>query len=153
MIDFACRIMPEDVCLVPERREELTTEGGLDVVRYFQQVRHACVKLADAGIRVSLFIDADVAQIEATAQAGAPAIEIHTGHYSDAQADAECENELERIRTAVARGLERGLQVNAATVALSQRPACGSHGRNFELNIGHAIVAHALLSVCSGCSK
>ena len=145
MIDFACRIKPEDVCLVPERREELTTEGGLDVVRYFQQVRHACVKLADAGIRVSLFIDADVAQIEATVQAGAPAIEIHTGHYSDAQADGKCENELERIRTAVATGLERGLQVNAGHGLhyLNVQPVAAMAGIS-ELNIGHAIVAHAL---------
>ena len=85
MIDFALRIKPHDVCLVPERREELTTEGGLDVLRHFDQVQRACRKLAEAGIRVSLFIDADRAQIEAAADSGAPAIEIHTGHYADSQ--------------------------------------------------------------------
>src|SRR6185437_4146049 len=74
MIDFALRIKPQDVCLVPERREELTTEGGLDVVRHFQQVQLACLRLADAGIRVSLFINADYAQIDASVKAGAPAI-------------------------------------------------------------------------------
>jgi pyridoxine 5-phosphate synthase len=145
MIRFACHIKPEDVCLVPERREELTTEGGLDVVRYLEQVRDACVALADAGIRVSLFIDADMAQIDAAAQTGAPAIEIHTGHYADAQTNTERKSELERIRTAVDKGLERGLQVNAGH---------GLHYRNVqpvaampgisELNIGHAIVAHAV---------
>lgn len=145
MIKFACRIKPDDVCLVPERREELTTEGGLDVTRYFEQVRQACHTLGAAGIRVSLFIDADAAQIEAAAKTGAPAIEIHTGHYADAQTDAERESELERIRIAVDKGLDHGLQVNAGH---------GLHYRNVqpvaampgisELNIGHAIVAHAV---------
>jgi pyridoxine 5-phosphate synthase len=145
MVAFACRIKPEDVCLVPERREELTTEGGLDVLRYFEQVRQACRALAEAGVRVSLFIDADVAQIDAAAQTGAPAIEIHTGHYGDAQADAERENELERIRTAAARGLERGLQVNAGHGLhyLNVQPVAAIAGIS-ELNIGHAIVARAL---------
>jgi pyridoxine 5-phosphate synthase len=145
MIDFALRIKPHDVCLVPERREELTTEGGLDVLRHFEQVQRACRKLAEAGIRVSLFIDADMAQIDAAVQTGAPAIEIHTGHYADAKTQDEQEIELERIRTAVARGLDNRLQVNAGH---------GLHYRNVqpvaaisgisELNIGHAIVAHAL---------
>jgi pyridoxine 5-phosphate synthase len=145
MIDFALRIKPQDVCLVPERREELTTEGGLDVVRHFAQVKRACGRLAEAGIHVSLFINADAAQIDAAAQAGAPAIEIHTGHYADAKTAGEQQNELERIRVAVREGIGRGLKVNAGH---------GLHYHNVqsiaaipdisELNIGHAIVAHAL---------
>lgn len=145
MVEFAQHIKPHDVCLVPERREELTTEGGLDVLRYFQQVERACRKLAESDIRVSLFIDADEAQIEAAAQTGAPAIEIHTGHYADMQTADEERSELERIRIAVAKGIGLGLKVNAGH---------GLHYRNVqpiaaisgisELNIGHAIVAHAL---------
>jgi pyridoxine 5-phosphate synthase len=145
MIEFALHIKPHDVCLVPERREELTTEGGLDVLRYFEQVERACRRLAEAGIQVSLFIDADELQIEAAAQTGAPAIEIHTGHYADTQTSDEEQNELERIRIAVAKGIGLGLKVNAGH---------GLHYGNVqpiaaiidisELNIGHAIVAHAL---------
>ncbi len=145
MIDFALRIKPHDVCLVPERRAELTTEGGLDVLRHLEQVRRACRRLAEADIRVSLFIDADPAQIDAAAQAGAPIVEIHTGHYADTRTHDEQKIELERIRTAVARGIGNGLQVNAGH---------GLHYHNVqpvaaisdvsELNIGHAIVAHAL---------
>jgi pyridoxine 5-phosphate synthase len=145
MIAFACRIKPEDVCLVPERREELTTEGGLDVVRYFNQVRDACRALGEAGVRVSLFIDADPAQIDAAARAGAPAIEIHTGPYADAQNPAETDSELARVRLAVAKGLERGLQVNAGHGLhyLKVQPIAAIPGIA-ELNIGHAIVAHAI---------
>ncbi|SEO68661.1 pyridoxine 5'-phosphate synthase [Nitrosovibrio sp. Nv6] len=147
MVEFALRIRPHDVCLVPERREELTTEGGLDVMRYFEQVQRACRRLAEADIRVSLFIDADRAQIEAAGQTGAPAIEIHTGHYADARTANEEQNELERIRAAVMQGISLGLKVNAGH---------GLHYRNVqpiaaitdisELNIGHAIVAHALFT-------
>lgn len=145
MIDFALRIKPHDVCLVPERREELTTEGGLDVLHHFDQVQRACRKLAEAGIRVSLFIDADHAQINAAADSGAPAIEIHTGHYADAHTSDEQQHELERVRVSVAEGLRQGLQVNAGH---------GLHYHNVqsiaamsgisELNIGHSIVARAL---------
>ncbi len=145
MIDFALRIRPQDVCLVPERREELTTEGGLDVVRHFEQVKRACGRLAEAGIHVSLFINADLAQIDAAVRTGAPAIEIHTGHYADAKTAGEQQNELERIRVAAREGIGRGLKVNAGH---------GLHYHNVqpiaaitdisELNIGHAIVAHAL---------
>lgn len=145
MIAFALQVKPHDVCLVPERREELTTEGGLDVLRYFEQVKRACHRLAEAGICVSLFIDADDAQIEAAAQTGAPAIEIHTGHYADTQTPDEERNELERIRGAVARGIGLGLKVNAGHGLhyLNVQPiAAMSHIS--ELNIGHAIVAHAL---------
>ncbi|SFO24248.1 pyridoxine 5'-phosphate synthase [Nitrosospira briensis] len=145
MIEFALHIKPHDVCLVPERREELTTEGGLDILRYFEQVERACRRLAEAGMRVSLFIDADEFQIEAAAQTGAPVIEIHTGHYADARNSVDEQNELERIRLAVAKGVQLGLKVNAGH---------GLHYGNVqpiaaiinisELNIGHAIVAHAL---------
>ena len=145
MTDLALRIKPHDVCLVPERREELTTEGGLDVLRYFDPVQRACRKLAEAGIRVSLFIDADPAQIEAAAHAGAPAIEIHTGHYADARTVAQQENELERVRVSVSAGLVRGLTVNAGHGLHYQnvRAIAAIPGIS-ELNIGHAIVAHAL---------
>jgi pyridoxine 5-phosphate synthase len=145
MTDFALRIQPHDVCLVPERREELTTEGGLDVLRYFDPVQRACRKLAEAGIRVSLFIDADRAHIEAAAHAGAPAIEIHTGHYADARTVAQQENELERVRVSVSAGLVRGLTVNAGHGLHYQnvRAIAAIPGIS-ELNIGHAIVAHAL---------
>lgn len=145
MVEFAQHIKPHDVCLVPERREELTTEGGLDVLRYFQQVERACRKLAESDIRVSLFIDADEAQIEAAAQTGAPAIEIHTGHYADMQTADEERSELERIRIAVAKGIGLGLKVNAGH-GLHYRnvqPIAAINGIS-ELNIGHAIVAHAL---------
>lgn len=144
MIAFALRIKPHDVCLVPEKRQELTTEGGLDVVGGFDHVRDAVSRLAAGGIRVSLFIDADPAQIEAAKAAGAPAIEIHTGAYADA-ADRNVALELDRIRTAVAHGLRAGLKVNAG------------HGLHFgnvqpiaaipgivELNIGHALVSEAV---------
>lgn len=146
MIDFALRIKPQDVCLVPERREELTTEGGLDVVRHFDQVQRACHRLADAGIRVSLFINADYAQIDAAVKAGAPAIEIHTGSYADAQTAGQQQSELERIRAAVTKGISQGLKVNAGHGLHyhNVQPIAAISGVS-ELNIGHAIVAHALL--------
>jgi pyridoxine 5-phosphate synthase len=145
MIDFALRIKPQDICLVPERREELTTEGGLDVQRHFEQVRRACRKLANSGVRVSLFVDADPVQIEAAAQAEAPVIEIHTGHYADAEGGSEQQNELKRIRDAVDKGLREGLQVNAGHGLHYQnvQPIASLPGIS-ELNIGHSIVAHAL---------
>lgn len=145
MIDFALRINPHDVCLVPERREELTTEGGLDVVRHFDQVYRACHRLADAGIRVSLFINADPAQLDAAVKAGAPAIEIHTGHYADAQTVVEQQNELEKIHAAVTQGISQGLKVNAGHGLHyhNVQPIAAISGIS-ELNIGHAIVAHAL---------
>ncbi len=145
MIDFALSIKPQDVCLVPERREELTTEGGLNVVRHFDQVQRACRRLADAGIRVSLFINADHAQIDASVKAGAPAIEIHTGSYADAQTADEQQNELERIRAAVTEGISQGLKVNAGHGLHyhNVQPIAAISGVS-ELNIGHAIVAHAL---------
>ncbi len=145
MIAFALSIKPDDVCLVPERREELTTEGGLDVLRHFAQVRRACNKLAEVGIRVSLFVNADRAQIDAAVKTSAPVIEIHTGQYSDALTAKGQQEELEKICSAVTHGVNQGLKVNAGH---------GLHYNNVqsiaaitdisELNIGHSIVARAL---------
>jgi len=147
MLDIACRVKPADCCLVPERREELTTEGGLEVAGQADRLRDACARLADAGVRVSLFIDADPVQVEAARQVGAPCIEIHTGHFADAQTAETAALEYERIRAAVEQGNAIGLQVNAGH---------GLHYHNVgtiaaltgvrELNIGHAIVARALFS-------
>ncbi|HEY5292610.1 MAG TPA: pyridoxine 5'-phosphate synthase [Burkholderiales bacterium] len=144
MLQFALGIRPHDVCLVPERRMELTTEGGLDVVSQFERVREACRLLAASGIRVSLFINADTAQIDAAKAAGAPVIELHTGHYADT-AGQEQLAAFGRICEAVEYGNRIGLKVNAG------------HGLNYdnvgaiaavpgiaELNIGHAIVAQAI---------
>jgi pyridoxine 5-phosphate synthase len=147
MIAHAVRWRPAECCLVPERRLELTTEGGLDVVAHAGKIREACGHLTDAGIRVSLFVDPEPAQIEAAGQSGAPVIEIHTGRYAEAPTAEERGVELGRIELAVQHGLGLGLQVNAG------------HGLNYhnvqavaaipgvaELNIGHAIVARAVFT-------
>jgi pyridoxine 5-phosphate synthase len=145
MIDFACRIKPQDVCLVPERRAEVTTEGGLDVVRYFPQVQAAVKQRQAEGIRVSLFIDADAAQIQAAAEAGAPVIELHTGRYADAHGADEQQQQLERISHGVLEGVRRGLKVNAGHgLHYSNVQAIAALPDIAELNIGHAIVAHAV---------
>ena len=147
MIAIALRIQPHDICLVPERREELTTEGGLDVVRHFNQVQHACRQLAEAGIRVSLFINADVEQIDVAVEAGAPAIEIHTGAFADAKTDLARDDELRKIKSAVAYGLDRNLKVNAGHGLHYQNvQAVAAIPGISELNIGHAIVAHAIFA-------
>ena len=137
---------PADVCLVPEKREELTTEGGLDVLAHFDAVQYACKHLGDAGIRVSLFIDPDVSQLEAALGCGAPVVELHTGSYADADKEG-VESEYRRIVSAAEFGDSIGLQVNAGH---------GLHYENVqaivripqlvELNIGHSIVARALFS-------
>jgi pyridoxine 5-phosphate synthase len=145
MLAIACATRPQDVCLVPEKREELTTEGGLDVVVQLPKMQAACTRLADAGIRVSLFIDADFAQLDAAHAAGAPVVEIHTGAYADAATDALRMIEFERIRKAVAYGCSIGLTVNAGhgLTYHNVRPIAALPGIH-ELNIGHAIVAQAL---------
>jgi pyridoxine 5-phosphate synthase len=144
MIDFACRIKPADVCLVPEKRHEVTTEGGLDVVRYFKEVGAAVRQLQDEGIRVSLFIDADEAQIAAAAELKAPVIELHTGRYADADGAAQAA-ELERIRAGVRSALALGLKVNAGHgLHYTNVQAIAAIPGIAELNIGHAIVAHAV---------
>lgn len=147
MLAIAARIRPSDCCLVPERREELTTEGGLDVLGQRDRMAEACAQLVEAQVRVSLFIDADPAQIDAAAEVGAPVIEIHTGHFADAETPAQRDAELAKVVTAVEHGLSLGLQVNAGH---------GLHYHNVqamaaipgirELNIGHAIIARAVFS-------
>lgn len=143
---IAERIRPRDCCLVPERREELTTEGGLDVAGQPQRMREACDRLAAAGVRVSLFIDAEPAQIAAAAAAGAPCVEIHTGHYADAAGEAQ-QREYDRIVEAVRLGREAGLQVNAGHgLHYHNVQAIAAIAAVRELNIGHAIVARALFT-------
>ena len=145
MLDFACRILPHDVCLVPERRNEVTTEGGLDVRRFFNEVQAAVKQLEQHKIRVSLFIDADKEQIAAAAEAGAPVIELHTGRYADAHNQAEQEKEFQRIHDAVEVGIKLGLKVNAGHGLHYQNvQAIAALPDITELNIGHAIVAHAV---------
>ncbi len=147
MLDFACRIKPQDVCLVPERREEVTTEGGLDVVRYFSEVQAAVRQLQAEGIRVSLFIDPDEAQILAAAEAGAPVIEIHTGRYADAIGEIVQQRELERVQTAAQAGVAKGLEVNAGHgLHYTNVQAIAAIPEIAELNIGHAIVSQAIFS-------
>ncbi len=145
MLDIACRVRPDDVCLVPERRAELTTEGGLDVIGQRERIRSAVSRLHDAGIRVSIFIDPDAAQIEAAAEVGATVIEIHTGAYAEAQDADAVQRELTRVVNGVTAGIRHGLRVNAGhglhyenVQAIAAIPAIA------ELNIGHAIVAQSI---------
>jgi pyridoxine 5-phosphate synthase len=146
MLDIACQVRPTDCCLVPERRAEVTTEGGLDVRAHEAALLRACARLAQAGIRVSLFIDPDPAQLDAAVRVGAPVVELHTGAYADATS-AQRALELARIQRAAQHGAAIGLTVHAG------------HGLNYhnvqpiaaiapivELNIGHAVVARAVFS-------
>ena len=140
----ACEFKAEDVCLVPEKREELTTEGGLDVAAQIEQVSAACARLAAVGTRVSPFIDASREQIDAVVECGAPCIEIHTGHYADAQGDEQLDL-LEKINQAISYAHGKGLQVNAGH-GLNRhnvRPIAANPLVS-ELNIGHSIVADAI---------
>ncbi|MFD3300615.1 pyridoxine 5'-phosphate synthase [Aquipseudomonas alcaligenes] len=145
MLDFAEQIRPEHICLVPETRQELTTEGGLDVAGQEERIRAAVQRLSKLGCEVSLFIDAEERQIEASRRIGAPAIELHTGRYADAHTPEEAARELARIRDGVACGLAHGLIVNAGHGLHyhNVEPVAAITGVH-ELNIGHAIVAHAL---------
>ncbi|HPE62072.1 MAG TPA: pyridoxine 5'-phosphate synthase [Thiolinea sp.] len=144
MVKIALDVQPDDVCLVPERREELTTEGGLDIIRQFQKVKGTVEVLGQAGIQVSLFIEPDIEIIRRVPDIGAPVIELHTGRYAGLQGD-ERQRELERIRRAAEFAREQGIKVNAG------------HGLDYEntrdiaalaplseLNIGHAMVARAV---------
>ena len=144
MLKIASELRPADCCLVPERRQEITTEGGLEVAAQLSRIRDATAQLAQAGVRVALFIDPEPRQVEAAAQAGAPVIELHTGAYAEA-AGARRAAELERLRAAARLGARLGLEVHAG------------HGLNYhnvqpvaavreivELNIGHALIGHAL---------
>lgn len=146
MLAFAEEIRPKHVCLVPEKREELTTEGGLDVVAGFARIQAACQRLGRLGMDVSLFIDPEPEQIDAAIRAGAPTIELHTGAYADAETPADIEREFQRIR-------------HAAEYAHGKLIVNAGHGLNYhntariaalpqfhELNIGHALIARALFS-------
>lgn len=147
MLDFAVRLQPADCCLVPEKREELTTEGGLDVAGQQAAIRAACERLAAAGIRVSLFIDADAAQIDAAVACGAPVIELHTGGFSDASSEEGRSAELERIREAAAYANGLGLVVNAGHgLTLDNVADIAAIPEIVELNIGHALIADAVFS-------
>jgi len=144
MVDFACSLRPADCCLVPERRAELTTEGGLDVIAGGQTLRQSCARLAGSGIRVALFIDADEAQIEAAAAAKVTVIELHTGVYADSQGAPQA-RELERLRHAAQFAAGRGLTVHAGHgLNYSNVAAVAAIPDIVELNIGHAIIARAL---------
>ena len=146
MIAIAIKVRPHDVCLVPERRQELTTEGGLEVAGQLGRIKDACSSLGEAGVRVSLFIDADRRQIDAASKTGARVIEIHTGHYADSQGAARVA-EFQRIQGAVAYARSLGLKVNAGHGLNydNVQPIAGIDGVS-ELNIGHAIVAQALFT-------
>ena len=146
MLDFALEIQPEHCCLVPEKREELTTEGGLDVLAMEADVKRACERLGNQGTEVSLFIDPDEKQIDAAVRCGAPAIEIHTGHYAEAGNETDRARELAKVVHGVEYALAQGLIVNAGhglhyhnTREIAQIPGIN------ELNIGHSIVARALM--------
>ncbi|WP_445497113.1 pyridoxine 5'-phosphate synthase [Photorhabdus sp. SF281] len=147
MMDIACHIKPKFCCLVPEKRREVTTEGGLDVIGQKDKVAEAVKRLSDAGILVSLFIDADHQQIDAASEVGAPFIEIHTGAYADAEDEIEQEKEFRRIKEAATYAAGKGLTVNAGhglTYHNVQRIA--ALPEIYELNIGHAIIGRAVFS-------
>ena len=145
MLAFAEKVQPEDCCLVPERREELTTEGGLDVISQEARIAEACQRLAEAGVRVSLFIDADRAQIEAAKRCAAPVIEIHTGHFADAEDRNSEQKQLKKIYEAVDIGHDLGLQVNAGHgLHYHNVQSVAAIPQIVELNIGHAIIAEAV---------
>jgi len=150
MLDIAIQTAPQDACLVPEKREELTTEGGLDVVGQPDKIKAACSRLGEHDIRVSIFIDPDHKQLDAAKMAGAPVVELHTGAYADAP-DSQQAYELERIVSAAIHASEIGLIVNAGhglhygnVMAIAKIPQI------VELNIGHSIISQA---VFDGLSK
>lgn len=145
MVNIALDVEPEFVCLVPEKREELTTEGGLDVVGQLDKVKEATQKLSAAGIKVSLFIDADRAQIDAALECGAPYIELHTGHYAEAADDAERQAELKKIAAAASYADDQGIKVNAGHGLTYHNVApIAAMPEMHELNIGHAIIGRAV---------
>lgn len=145
MLDLACDVKPPHACLVPEKRRELTTEGGLDVAGGLPEVREACTRLRENGIRVSLFIDPDPGQVKAAVAAGAPAVELHTGSYADAAAGEVRERELQRIRAAAKSARAAGLEVHAGHgLNVDNVGPIAALEEIVELNIGHALVARAL---------
>ncbi len=144
MLGIAAKVRPSDCCLVPESREELTTEGGLDVIRQQDKIRDACARLAELEIRVSLFIDPDPAQLDAAVAVGAPVVELHTGSYADANGAAE-HKELKRIVDAAAHADNIGLTVNAGHgLHYGNVAAIAEIEQIVELNIGHAIISRAV---------
>ena len=145
MLKIATKILPEDCCLVPEKRQELTTEGGLDVFSQLSRMKEVCSELSANNIKASLFIDADNQQIEAAIECGAPIIEIHTGHYADASSASEKQKELKRISSACTYAHSLGLQVNAGHgLTLENTKAIAEINTVVELNIGHSIVSRSL---------
>ena len=145
MLEIATKILPEDCCLVPEKRQELTTEGGLDVLSQLGRIKEVCSELSSNNIKASLFIDPDNYQIEAAVECGAPIIEIHTGHYADASSAAEMQKELQKISEACAYAHSLGLQVNAGHgLTLENTKAIAEINSVVELNIGHSIISRAL---------
>jgi len=144
MVNIASRIKPQDCCLVPEKREELTTEGGLDVASKISRMTDVCAKLAESKVIVSLFIDAQKDQIDAAKQCGAPVIELHTGHYADATGD-EQKAEFERIKAMATYAHSIGLQVNAGHgLTMENTAEIAKLPEIVELNIGHSIIARAV---------
>ncbi|VAW56251.1 Pyridoxine 5'-phosphate synthase [hydrothermal vent metagenome] len=147
MLLLALNVQPSDCCLVPESRQELTTEGGLDVLNQESRIMDACQQLAENNIRVSLFIDAEIGQIEAAKRCGAPVIEIHTGHYADAKDKDEEQKLLKKIDESVQVAHDLGLQVNAGHgLHYHNVQAVAAITHIQELNIGHAIMAEAMFS-------
>ncbi len=147
MIAIAEKYKPSDCCLVPEKRQELTTEGGLDVAGQMAKIKQACQRLADANIRVSLFIDPDRAQIDAAVACGVPVIEIHTGVYAEALTHQAALQELEVITKAVSYARQAGLQVNAGHgLNYHNTTAIAQIADIVELNIGHAIIARSVFT-------
>jgi len=147
MLEIAVQVKPQACCLVPERREELTTEGGLDVAGAPEKMRNACQRLSDAGIEVSLFIDPEIEQIDAAVKVGAPVVELHTGRYADAPTASEQKQELLRIQKAAEYAFQAGLQVNAGHgLNLHNVEAICRIAQIVELNIGHSMIAQAVFS-------
>lgn len=145
MIAIARQVKPHACCLVPERREELTTEGGLDVAGNFSRMEGACRALAEAGVEVSLFIDPELEQIDAAVKAGAPVVELHTGRYADAENKADQQQEWQRLCEAAAYAQRAGLQVNAGHgLNLYNVEAICRIPQIVELNIGHSLIAQAV---------
>ena len=145
MLEIATKILPEDCCLVPEKRQELTTEGGLDILSQLGRIKEVCSELSANNIKASLFIDPDNDQIEAAVECGAPIIEIHTGHYAEASSAAEMQKELQKISEACAYAHSLGLQVNAGHgLTLENTKAIAEINSVVELNIGHSIISRAL---------
>lgn len=151
MIAIAEGLCPRDACFVPERREEITTEGGLDVLAQPEQIKSACERLKNLGIQVSLFIDPDIQQIDAAAQCGAQAIEIHTGTYADSSLAGERASELQRIVKAAEHAAVLGLKVHAGHgLHVDNVGLIAAISEITELNIGHALIARSVFTGLDG---